>query len=203
MNTGTGWPFGGPDITLNHAATRAIFEQYSVTGGKEIVQDISINNPKEKKQREIATLNRLMAYNTEGICLDLTAKVKSGKLKWNAPKGEWKLIALFIGKTFQKVKRAAPGGEGYVMDHLNPEAVKDISLNSIRPSNKTRRPTRVHSSTIHMKSIKPTGVPTCWKNSNVEEDTSSKNTFLSFWIPHVRKQPAALYPTIVKPSAKC
>lgn len=124
MNTGTGWPFGGPDITLNHAATRAIFEQYSVTGGKEIVQDISINNPKEKKQREIATLNRLMAYNTEGICLDLTAKVKSGKLKWNAPKGEWKLIALFIGKTFQKVKRAAPGGEGYVMDHLNPEAVK-------------------------------------------------------------------------------
>lgn len=124
MNTGTGWPFGGPDITLNHAATRAIFEQYSVTGGKETVQDISINNPKEKKQREIATLNRLMAYNTEGICLDLTAKVKSGKLKWNAPKGEWKLIALFIGKTFQKVKRAAPGGEGYVMDHLNPEAVK-------------------------------------------------------------------------------
>ena len=124
MNTGIGWPFGGPDITLNHAATRAIFEQYSVTGGKEIVQDISINNPKEKKQREIATLNRLMAYNTEGICLDLTAKVKSGKLKWNAPKGEWKLIALFIGKTFQKVKRAAPGGEGYVMDHLNPEAVK-------------------------------------------------------------------------------
>lgn len=124
MNTGTGWPFGGPDITLEHAATRAIFEQYSITGGKDIVQDISISNPKEKKQREIATLNRLMAYSTDGICLNLTAKVKNGKLKWSAPKGEWKLIALFIGKTFQKVKRAAPGGEGYVMDHMNPEAVK-------------------------------------------------------------------------------
>lgn len=124
MNTGTGWPFGGPDITLEHAATRAIFEQYSITGGKDIVQDISISNPKEKKQREIATLNRLMAYSTDGTCLNLTAKVKNGKLKWSAPKGEWKLIALFIGKTFQKVKRAAPGGEGYVMDHMNPEAVK-------------------------------------------------------------------------------
>lgn len=124
MNTGTGWPFGGPDITLEHAATRAIFEQYSITGGKDIVQDISISNPKEKKQREIATLNRLMAYSTDGICLNLTAKVKNGKLKWSAPKGEWKLIALFIGKTFQKVKRAAPGGEGYVMDHMNPGAVK-------------------------------------------------------------------------------
>lgn len=124
MNTGTGWPFGGPDITLEHAATRAIFEQYSITGEKDIVQDISISNPKEKKQREIATLNRLMAYSTDGTCLNLTAKVKNGKLKWSAPKGEWKLIALFIGKTFQKVKRAAPGGEGYVMDHMNPEAVK-------------------------------------------------------------------------------
>ena len=124
MNTGTGWPFGGSDITLEHAATRAIFEQYSITGGKDIVQDISISNPKEKKQREIATLNRLMAYSTDGTCLNLTAKVKNGKLKWSAPKGEWKLIALFIGKTFQKVKRAAPGGEGYVMDHMNPEAVK-------------------------------------------------------------------------------
>lgn len=124
MNTGTGWPFGGPDITLEHAANRAIFEQYSITGEKDIVQDISISNPKEKKQREIATLNRLMAYSTDGTCLNLTAKVKNGKLKWSAPKGEWKLIALFIGKTFQKVKRAAPGGEGYVMDHMNPEAVK-------------------------------------------------------------------------------
>lgn len=124
MNTGTGWPFGGPDITLEHAATRAIFEQYSITGEKDIVQDISISNSKEKKQREIATLNRLMAYSTDGTCLNLTAKVKNGKLKWSAPKGEWKLIALFIGKTFQKVKRAAPGGEGYVMDHMNPEAVK-------------------------------------------------------------------------------
>lgn len=65
-----------------------------------------------------------MAYSTDGTCLNLTAKVKNGKLKWSAPKGEWKLIALFIGKTFQKVKRAAPGGEGYVMDHMNPEAVK-------------------------------------------------------------------------------
>lgn len=53
MNTGTGWPFGGPDITLEHAATRAIFEQYSITGGKDIVQDISISNPKEKSNARL------------------------------------------------------------------------------------------------------------------------------------------------------
>ena len=52
MNTGTGWPFGGPEITLEHAATRAIFEQYTVTGGKKIEQQIEITSPKEQKQRE-------------------------------------------------------------------------------------------------------------------------------------------------------
>ena len=125
MNTGTGWPFGGPEITLEHAATRAIFEQYIVTGGKKIEQQIEITSPKEQKQREFAQLSRLMAYAEDGACLNLTSKVKNGKLEWNAPKGEWKLIALFVGKTLQKVKRAAPGGEGYVMDHMNPEAVKE------------------------------------------------------------------------------
>lgn len=124
MNTGTGWPFGGPEITLEHAATRAIFEQYTVTGSKKIEQQIEITSPKEQKQREFAQLSRLMAYAEDGTCLNLTSKVKNGKLEWNAPKGEWKLIALFVGKTLQKVKRAAPGGEGYVMDHMNPEAVK-------------------------------------------------------------------------------
>jgi hypothetical protein len=34
------------------------------------------------------------------------------------------LIALYVGKTLQKVLRAAPGGEGYVLDHLNKAAVE-------------------------------------------------------------------------------
>lgn len=60
MNNGTGWPFGGPEITLDDAATKAVF--------------------------------------------------KDNQLE--------------IGKTGQKVKRAAPGGQGYVLDPLNKEAVK-------------------------------------------------------------------------------
>lgn len=124
MNTGTGWPFGGPDVSLEHAATRAIFEKYKITGGKDIKLKIAIQDPKEAKQQEIATLSKLMAYDKNGECLDLTKKVDNGELRWKAPEGEWNLIALFIGKTLQKVKRAAPGGEGYVMDHMNPEAVE-------------------------------------------------------------------------------
>lgn len=67
MNNGTGWPFGGPEITLDKAAKKAFFSKDPVTGR----------------------------------------------------------IKLSIGNTKQKVKRAAPGGEGYVIDHLDADVVKE------------------------------------------------------------------------------
>lgn len=67
MNCGTGWPFGGPHISLEQAACKAVFKDTIVNG----VQ---------------------------------TYTVKPGRTK-------------------QKVKRAAPGGEGWVVDHFDREAV--------------------------------------------------------------------------------
>jgi len=68
MNCGTGWPFGGPHISLHQAACRAIFKDTLINGVRQ--------------------------YTVE------------------------------IGRTKQKVKRAAPGGEGWVVDHFDREAVR-------------------------------------------------------------------------------
>ena len=68
MNCGTGWPFGGPQVSLDQAACKAIFKD-SIVNGKNV-------------------------YRVE------------------------------IGRTKQKVKRAAPGGEGWVVDHFDREAVR-------------------------------------------------------------------------------
>lgn len=123
MNNGTGWPFGGPDVTIDNAACKAIFQEYRVSGNKEINLEIRVN---DQKQQSIARLSRLMAYSDKGEKLDLTMLVnQDGILKWKAPMGEWRLLALFEGRTLQQVKRAAPGGEGYVMDHLDADAVKN------------------------------------------------------------------------------
>ncbi len=119
MNTGTGWPFGGPEVSVEDAATKAIFQTYNVTGGKMIELNIA---PKDLKAGSYTQLSRVMAY-ANGKCLQLTSKVSSGTLQWNAPAGDWKVIVLYIGKTGQMVKRAAPGGEGFVMDHLSKGAV--------------------------------------------------------------------------------
>ena len=67
MNMGTGWPFGGPEVTPDEAATKAVFEQYAVTGGKPVVLDIQIRDPKERKRQQgIAKMECLMAYCADG-----------------------------------------------------------------------------------------------------------------------------------------
>ena len=70
-------------------------------------------------------LQALMAYSTDGRILDLTDKVDAaGQLKWRAPAGAWTLYAIFQGWHGKMVERAAPGGEGNVIDHFSTAALK-------------------------------------------------------------------------------
>ena len=73
MNNGTGWPFGGPEVSIEEAATKAIFQTYEIEGGKEIEQDINVTDP---KQQPYSVLSRVMAYDEKGKCINLTAHVK-------------------------------------------------------------------------------------------------------------------------------
>ncbi|MDE5871596.1 MAG: glycosyl hydrolase family 2 [Muribaculaceae bacterium] len=122
MNNGTGWPFGGPEVTEAESARKLIIETWDVAPGKKLSVRIE---PQDEKQREIATVEKVMAVSAD-TRIDITDRLgKDGMLKWTAPKkGNWKVYALFAGRTFQKVKRAAPGGEGYVVNHYDSVAVK-------------------------------------------------------------------------------
>lgn len=62
----------------------------------------------------------LMGYSNNGNVIDLTDRVDDdGILNWEVPAGEWTLYALFEGWHGKTVERAAPGGEGYVIDHFS------------------------------------------------------------------------------------
>jgi len=120
MNTGTGWPFGGPNVKPEQAATKLIVQQYELKAGQRLSEAIKV---RESKQ-EAAKLQALTAYGSQGETLDLLNKVAAdGILNWSPEKGDWQLYASFAGKTRQQVKRAAPGGEGLTMDHLDKNAV--------------------------------------------------------------------------------
>lgn len=72
-------------------------------------------------------LQLLMAYDESGKAIDITKEVVNGKLNWTTPatSSKWKLIALFQGLHGKMVERAAPGGEGNVIDHFNEVALKN------------------------------------------------------------------------------
>ncbi|GAA4203011.1 glycosyl hydrolase [Pedobacter jeongneungensis] len=124
MNTGTGWPFGGPQIKPENAATKLITQQYTLKAGEKLTEAIKV---KEAKQ-DFAQLQALTAYGNNGEVLNLLSKVQAdGFLNWSPSSGDWDIYATFSGKTRQMVKRAAPGGEGFTLDHLDKNAV-DVYL---------------------------------------------------------------------------
>lgn len=151
MNAGTGWPFGGPNVPLEEAACKAVIVDTVLTGVKFSNVDIAAPEKERKystlqkvmafKQCSVFSVQcsesnaQCSAGKEKSEAIDITEYVKDGKINWapqlntkhstlNTEKSRWRIIALYIGRTRQKVKRAAPGGEGYVIDHFDRNAVK-------------------------------------------------------------------------------
>lgn len=119
MNGGTGWPFGGPSVSISDAAGKLVTKSETKTADGMTELTFSITAPEGN-----ASLNKVMAYRQDADeVADVTSYVSGNTLKWMAPAGEWLLLAIYNGHTLQQVKRAAPGGEGYVLDHYNADAV--------------------------------------------------------------------------------
>ncbi|MBQ7421526.1 MAG: glycosyl hydrolase family 2 [Prevotella sp.] len=103
MNCGTGWPFGGPEVPLEEAACKAVFVDTVVHAKHVDASKIAL--PAPEKERPYAQLQCIRAF----------------------PTGEtdtWRVIAVYASRTRQRVKRAAPGGEGWVIDHFDRLAVR-------------------------------------------------------------------------------
>ena len=142
MATGTGWPFGGPWVPLEESACRAVFVEktidadgvWSTVNGNKGLQpdtkDVSaIDLSLTEKDAKNAILHKVMLYTADGKATDVTSYVKDGKLDCDALSPskkaplESKVIAVYIKYGVMKVKRAAPGGEGLVVDHFDKNAV--------------------------------------------------------------------------------
>ncbi|WP_244518597.1 glycosyl hydrolase [Parapedobacter composti] len=120
LTVGTGWPFGGPQVRLEDAATRVVYRTFEVQAGMPFTKKIVPEDPKQLS----APLLSLTAYDERGHAKVITNRVAAdGTLKWQPTNGRWTLYAVFEGKTFQRVKRAAPGGEGYTLNHFSRDAL--------------------------------------------------------------------------------
>ncbi|MES2890683.1 MAG: glycosyl hydrolase [Bacteroidota bacterium] len=121
MSVGTGWPIGGPQVKPEDAAAKLIIQTYEIRANSEFNELIEVKDPKQKAG---ARLIALTAYREDGQAEIITDRVDdSGKLSWQPANGNLKLYAAFLGRTKQMVKRAAPGGEGYTLDHFSATAL--------------------------------------------------------------------------------
>ena len=105
MATGTGWPFGGPWVPMEESACKVIFVEKDVVKGT--TPDFSLSEKDAKNSK----LDRIVAYDKDGNVVDIKSPTAS------------KAIAVYIKYGVMKVKRAAPGGEGLVIDHFDRKAV--------------------------------------------------------------------------------
>ena len=122
LTTGTGWPFGGPQVAAEHAASRLIVQNYKLSAGRSLTDKIVVKDPRAG----ITRLQAVTAYSDKGEVLQLLGKVdQAGTLNWTPKAGNWDIYAAFNGKTRQMVKRAAPGGEGFTLNHLSREALDE------------------------------------------------------------------------------
>src|ERR1043165_814925 len=67
-----------------------------------------------------------MAFGPKGKKVDLQGKILAdGTVDWTAPEGNWTVYAVSQKPSGQKVKRAALGGEGHMLNLASPQAMKD------------------------------------------------------------------------------
>ena len=123
MATGTGWPFGGPWVPLGESACKAVFVDSAFTGRQVKGLELQV----AERDRPYARLSKVMAYCGEEA-FDVTSGMMDGHLSWSAPESipedaSWQVIALYVRYGVEKVKRAAPGGEGWVIDHFDSTSV--------------------------------------------------------------------------------
>ena len=115
MNNGTGWPFGGPDITTDESARKLITAQFSAKAGENIDKELTLS---DKRQKKTAVVEKVIAVGNSEERKDITSHVEGNRLKWTADE-DCTIYIMYDGHTYQKVKRAAPGGEGLVINHYD------------------------------------------------------------------------------------
>src|SRR5690606_38665777 len=106
MNLGTGWPFGGPQVDQQFAATKFFLDEVDLKKGEKLTFPLAVSD----KKQTFSSLQALRAFKTNGDEINLDQYLSAKQGEWSAPE-DVKVLALFTGRTRQMVKRAAPGGE--------------------------------------------------------------------------------------------
>ena len=115
MTTGSGWCFGGPQVMDEDANASVVVKTYDVKAGGKLTQKFNK-----------AVTQALVAYSPDGKSVELTDKISAaGEVDWTAS-ADATVYAIAQKPSGQKVKRAGPGGEGWMLNLIYPPAMDDF-----------------------------------------------------------------------------
>jgi hypothetical protein len=114
MTTGTGWCFGGgPNVGEHEGNASVVVKTYDVAAGETL-----------PGQFDRQTVQALMAFFPDGKSMDLTGLINTnGSVLFSPKAGPARVYEVSQKLSGQKVKRAAPGGEGPMLNLFYPEAM--------------------------------------------------------------------------------
>lgn len=106
MTTGTGWCFGGPNIGPREACATVAVQAFELASGARIEQRF-----------DPGSTQLLAAFSTDGQWVDLKRTLaEDGRVDWTAGPGRWHIWKISQRICRTPVKRAAPGGEGPMLN---------------------------------------------------------------------------------------
>jgi len=112
MTLGSGWCFGGPMITRELGGQSLVLSHDTVAAGGRI-------------DGKVPQGARVVARASDGSMLDLTGRVDAaGRVDWTAEAGPWQVGVLSTKASGMKVKRAAPGATGLMLNPFDGEAMR-------------------------------------------------------------------------------
>ncbi|MDP4174660.1 MAG: glycosyl hydrolase [Bacteroidota bacterium] len=125
MTLGTGWPFGGPNVKAQFSSSKLVDLRFNINCTSKVNLNLFEEAKKIMTENYELSVFAVNAYSKEGR-IDLTNKIdKNGLLNWSSSVDSSKIIALLVASPIQEVKRAAPGGQGNVVDPFSVEALND------------------------------------------------------------------------------
>lgn len=114
MTTGTGWCFGGPHVPLSEAGMAPVLLRETLRAGETM-----------KRRWRRPEVQAAMAFANSKEAVDLLALAdSSGSLQWSAGEKDWTILTLQMRSAAVRVKRAAPGGEGFMINPADEQAMR-------------------------------------------------------------------------------
>lgn len=122
MTLGSGWPFGGPHVSVADSAGRLLQRVAEVPAGAASVALPALASGEQLLAAFIGAGNA-KAFDAARLRPIAAAPAAAGRAAV-APAGEPRVAVFYVAShTGQQVKRPSLGAEGFVLDHLNRRAI--------------------------------------------------------------------------------